>query len=178
MNRDELLRPSRKISKWPYIVLGLGIVIILVGLSIWFVTKQPPGTLPYPISKAEVKQLGFDIYYPSQKLLPRGYTLDKRSFVITNKVLIYSVSYGNNNKIIFSDQLKPTNTQIQSFYTKYLPLNTTLQTNAGLATIGAINLRSVVSVPTNSNAWIIAAAPGSINPQTLSKVAESIEIAK
>jgi hypothetical protein len=178
MNRDELLRPSRKISKWPYITLGLGIIIILTGLTVWFVNKQPTGTLPYPISKSEAKRLGFDIYYPSQKLLPTGYTLDKGSFYITNQVIIYSVSYGTDHKIIFSDQAKPIYSQIQAFYTKDLPLNTTFQTSIGTATIGAINLETVVSVPTKTNAWLIATAPGDIDQNQLDQVIKALELAR
>jgi len=177
MNRDEQLRTSRKILKWPYILLGVGVIIIVAALSVWLMTKQPSGTLPYPIPKSEANGLGFDIYYPSQKLLPAGYTLDKGSFVITNQVLIYSISYGN-QKIIFSDQMKPSSTQIQAFYTKILPLNTTIQTNIGLATIGAVNLRTVVSIPTNTNAWLIASTAGKINQNVLDNVLKSIEIAR
>jgi hypothetical protein len=178
MNRDELLKPSRKISRWPYVALGLGVVVIVAGLVVWFVTKQPAGTLPYPIPKSEAKQLGFDIYYPSQKLLPNGYNLNKSSFETTNQVLIYSVYYGNGKKIVFSNQAKPTNAQIQDFYTRDLPLSTTLQTSIGLATIGAVNLQTIVSIPTTTNAWLIATAPGDINQQALDKVIKSIEIAK
>jgi len=153
-------------------------IIILIGLAIWSVTKQPGGTLPYPIPKSEAKQLGFDIYYPSQKQLPAGYTLNMRSFETTNQVLIYSVSYGVNQKIIFSDQVKPSNSQIQAFYTRDLPLNTTLQTSVGLATIGAVNLETVVSIPTNTNSWLIITSPGSIKQNLLDSVLKSIEIAK
>jgi flagellar basal body-associated protein FliL len=179
MNRDESLKPSRKISKWYYIIAGIIIIVMVaVGAILWFINRQPAGTLPYPIAKSVAKQLGFDIYYPSQKLLPTGYALNRASFEITNQVLIYSVSYGVTHKIIFSDQAKPTNAQIQAFYARNLPLNTTLLTGAGLATIGAINLQTVVSVPTNTNAWIIATAPGNINQNDLSRVMKSIELAK
>ena len=179
MNRDESFRPSSKISRWYYIILGFIVVIIVIGGTVlWFIGRQPAGTLPYPIPRSEVLKLGFDIYYPSQKLLTAGYTLDRDSFETTNQVLIYSVSYGDNHKLIFSDQAKPTNTQIQAFYARNLPLNTTLLTSAGLATIGAIRLQTVVSIPTNSNAWIIATAPGNINQSDLDKVMRSIELAK
>ena len=179
MNRDELVKPGRKISKWYYIVSGIIILaVVVIGLVGWFITRQPAGTLPYPVSRTQIKQLGFDIYYPSQKLLTSGYTLNKSSFEATNQVLIYSVSYGNDQKIVFSDQNKPTNTQIQAFYARNLPLSTTLQTNIGLATIGAVNLQTIVSIPTNTNTWIIATAPGNINQRNLDQVIKSIEIAR
>ena len=174
-----MLKPGRKISRWYYVGPGFAvIVIVIIVLVIWLVTRQPSGTLPYPIPRSEAKQLGFDIYYPSQKLLPSGYSLNKSSFEATNQVLIYSVSYGNGHKIVFSDQAKPTSTQIEAFYTRNLPLNTTLQTNIGLATMGAISDENVVSIPTNTNAWLIVTAPSDINQGSLDQVIKSVEIAR
>jgi hypothetical protein len=178
MNQDGELRPRRKILKWYYLLTGLIILSAVVTIAVLIFTRQPSGTLPYPISKLTAEQLGFDIYYPNQKLLPGGYTLNKGSFETTNQVLLYSVSYGSGKKIIFSDQAKPSNTQIQAFYTRNLPLNTTLQVNIGLATIGAVNLQTVVSIPTNTNAWLIATAPGNIKQRNLDQVIKSIEIAR
>jgi len=179
MNNDELLKSGRKISRLYFVVPGVVVIIIvIVGLVTWVVARQPSGTLPYPIAKAQAKSLGFDIYYPSQKLLPSGYILNKGSFETTNQVLIYSVSYGNGRKLVFSDQAKPSNTQIQAFYTRNLPLNTTLLTNVGLATIGAVNAQTVISLPTDTNAWLIATAPSNINERNLDLVIKSIEIAK
>jgi len=179
MNRDEQPKPSRKISLKYYILTGsIVVTIAVIGLIVAVITRQPSGTLPYPIAKSAAKQLGFDIYYPNQKLLPSGYVLNTRSFDTSNQVLIYSVSYGNNQKIVFSDQAKPTNTQVQAFYAKNLPLNTSLQTKIGVATIGAINTQTVISIPTSTNAWLIATASGNINQQALDQVLESIEISK
>lgn len=179
MNGEELMKPSRKIKRWYFVVPGVAIVIIvIVGSVIWFATRQPSGTLPYPIPKSEAKQLGFDIYYPSQKLLPAGYTLNAGSFDTTNQVLIYSVSYGANQKIIFSDQAKPNSNQILQFVNDNIPLNTSLETNVGLATIGAIKTRAVISMPSNTDTWLIITAPGTINQAILNQVLKSIEIAR
>ena len=104
MNQDGELRPRRKILKWYYLLTGLIILSAVVTIAVIIFTRQPSGTLPYPISKLTAEQLGFDIYYPNQKLLPGGYTLNKGSFETTNQVLLYSVSYGSGKKIIFSDQ--------------------------------------------------------------------------
>lgn len=178
MNRDESLKRSRKISRWFYVSLGLVFVAIITGVVLWFITRQPAGTLPYPIPTSQAMQLGFDIYYPSQKLLPKGYTLTKGSFVTSNQVLLYSVMGPNNQRLAFSDQAKPTADQLLSFINNNIPLNTTLNAKIGMANISAIKSKTVVSLPTNTNAWLIITGPSTINQSILDDVLKSIEIAK
>ena len=153
------------------------ILIILIGLGIYFFKNNNNNTLPYPISKEAVQQLGFDIYYPNPKLLPSGYELNTGSFSSTNQVLIYSVSYGN-KKIVFSDQAKPSYDQLLSFVNDNLSLNTTYSTNIGTATIGAIKSQTVISLPTNTNSWLIITGPQNINQDDLDEVLSAIELAK
>ncbi len=169
----------RKKNRLKLIVgLVLGLAIVLSTIYLLGRNTKNSQTLPLPISKSSAQLLNYDIYYPDQKLLPSGYTLDKNSFNSTDQAFVYSVSYGNNQKIIFSDQTKPTTSQIQSFYAKAIPLHNTLKTNVGAAAIGIIKFQTVVSLPTNTNAWIIATAPLNINQTQLNQVIKSIKPAK
>jgi len=59
-----------------------------------------------------------------------------------------------------------------------MPLHTTLNTNVGVATIGALNNQSVVSLPTNTNAWLLITAPGNTNQDNLKTIIKSLELAK
>ena len=179
-NRDYLDNRLGKHKKhwvrWTVVVL-----VILLGAAIIYYFIQKNGdnnTLPYPISQQTAGLLGFDIYYPNQKLLPQGYTLNKNSFSDNDQAIIYTVSYGNNQKIVFSDQAKPSTDDLETFVAKNMPLSATYQTAVGKATIGAINAQSVVSLPTNTNAWLIITAPGNINQNQLNQLLNSIELAK
>jgi len=176
---DELkeTRPKHKMLTLYSIFSSLIIIIILIGLGVYIIKQHDNIYLPYPISKQAAEQLGFNIYYPNSKLLPSGYILNKGSFSSTSQVLIYSVSYGN-QKIVFSDQPKPTYNQLLSFVNNNIPLNTTFSTSVGTATIGAIKNQTVVSLPTNSDSWLIITSPESINQNDLDQVLSSIELAK
>ena len=177
-SRSKLNPRKRKRLKLMMICVPI-ILILAAGITYYFIEKNHSNnTLPYPISSQTAGLLGYDIYYPNQKLLPPGFNLNKNSFYDSDQAIIYSVSYGNGQKIVFSDQAKPTSAQLQSFYAKNMPLHSTFNTNIGVATLGAINLQSVVSLPTNSNAWLIVTAPGNINQNELRAVINSIEIAK
>jgi hypothetical protein len=167
-------KPKR--LKWLFIAIAI-VLVIAAAATHHFVTKNN-NVLPLPIDKASAQTLGFDIYYPNQKLLPEGYVLDKKSFYYSNQTIIYSVIYGNNQKIIFSDQVKPSSADLQDFNAKNIPLHTTENTSIGTATLGAIGSQSIASLPTKTNAWLIITAPGDINQQVLDKVLNSVEIAK
>lgn len=173
-------KTKKKLSlKW--IIIGvIGIIVILGGAytAYYFIWGKNNNTLPYPISKSAEATLGFDIYYPDQKLLPSGYVLDKNSFSFSDQTIIYTVSYGNNQKLVFSDQTKPSDSEIQTFYAKRMPLNTSLSTSVGKATIGAINSQTVASLPTNTNAWLLITGPSDTNQQNLNQVLKSIRLSK
>ena len=166
---------SRKIK---FIVVIIITIFSLLLVSYVYLYFKNNNTLPLPIAKDTASLLGYDIYYPNQNLLPNGYVLNKNSFNENSQAIVYSVNYGNNSKIVFTNQLKPSESQIQEFYAKHMPLHSTLQTNIGTATIGAINGQTVVSLPTNTNAWILMTAPSNINQDELKQVLKSIEIAK
>lgn len=180
MDYSEISRENnRKILSVKLLVIS-GIVLIILGIGGFSIllSRQPANTLPLPVSSQIANKLSFNIYYPNQKLLPEGYFLDKSSFTVTNQVLIFSVSNSYNQQLIFSDQAKPSNSIIEEFYTRNIPLNTTLSTDIGLATIGAINTRTIVSIPTDTNTWIIVTAPGNISQENLIQVLRSIELAE
>jgi hypothetical protein len=44
--------------------------------------------------------------------------------------------------------------------------------------MGAISDENVVSIPTNTNAWLIVTAPSDINQGSLDQVIKSVEIAR
>lgn len=166
-----------KISLIYFIFSSLFIAVVLI-LGLIYLLNKKSNYLPYPISEQAVKQLGFNIYYPDRQLLPGGYSLNMNSFSSANQVLIFSVSYNNNQNIVFSEQMKPSDSRIQTFYSKYIPLNTSLSTSIGVATIGAITTQTIASLPTNTNTWIIITAPRNINQAKLGQVIKAIEISK
>jgi hypothetical protein len=133
-----------------------------------------------PVPKNLNKSVNFPVYYPDAKQLPNGYTLNKNSFTSPEKgVIIYSVSYGNGKKLIFSVQEQPSDSKIQSFYGNYIPLRNRMQTNLGEAQIGAYgagkNLKTVVSLPTNKKTWLIITTPYDINQDQLKQVLNSLQ---
>jgi hypothetical protein len=106
--------------------------------------------------------------------------LDLSSFSSPQQgTILYSVKYDTNKKIIFSIQAKPSDSEIQNFYTNYIPLRNHLKISLGNVEIGAYgtsdNLKTVASLPTNDGSWLIATAPPDINQNQLEQVLNSLK---
>jgi hypothetical protein len=109
--------------------------------------------------------------------LPPGYNLNTNSFNLSpdKKGVYYSVSYGANKKIVFSVQVKPTDNELQSFNSNYIPLRVDYQTPIGQAEIGAYHSQTLVSLPVINGPWIVITAPPDINQDQLKQVLRAIK---
>ena len=159
--------------------LGVVMLVIVISALVVFIYQQV-SVAPNPVPLNVRSKLDFPIYYPVLSKLPKGYTLNLKSFSYpTKNVLVFSVDYASNNKITFSEQKKPSATEIQAFYADYMPLRNNYQTPVGQAEISAYNnggstLETVVSLPTNTSTWIIITAPPNINQNQLDQVLSAI----
>jgi hypothetical protein len=155
-------------------VLGV-LVLIAIGLGIWLFLHRGASPVPKNIKSA----VSFPIYYPDQKKLPDGYTLDINSFKNPVKDgVAYLVRYGAGKKLVFSLQNKPLSADLQQFNSNFIPLHNELRTDIGTAEIGAYNakgsLQTLISLPTNESTWIIITAPPDVNQDQLKHILKSI----
>jgi hypothetical protein len=164
-------------SKLPTIILSvLGILIMLGGVAGgWLFLHREIS----PIPKSLRNSVNFTVYYPDPKKLPTGYSLNVSSFQIAQKNgVLYYVTYDGDKKIAFSVQEKISDVDLQSFYTNYMPLHQDFATPAGKAQIGASSSsgaeKTLVSLPTNTNTWLLITAPLDINQDKLKQVLSSI----
>jgi hypothetical protein len=169
-------------KRWlPWLVVVLVIAVMATGAWLHWRHHQAH-TLPKPASPVPAvvsRAVSFPVYYPDRAKLPVGYTLDLNSFKTPVKNgVTYSVSYGN-QKLVFSLQLKPSNNELESFKTNYIPLRIDYQTPIGLAEIGAYNnhgnVQTLISLPTKTNTWIIITGPYDTNQDKLKQVLSSLK---
>jgi len=166
-------QPATKKNKpLPLLLLTAALLVLIGSSSAWFYIHHNSSPVPKSISQS----VTFPVYYPAPQKLPNGYTLNLNSFKTPVKNgVTYTVSYDNNKQIVFSIQPKPSASELQTFNGNYLPLKTSYQTAVGQAEIGAYNLKTLVSLPTNSSTWIIITAPSNINQGQLKQVLSSIK---
>lgn len=164
IDRDTSLPPpKRQVKKNRRKLLAITcvttVIIITAGIGSWLYMNSVRSPVPKNISK----QVNFPIYYPDQKKLPPGYTLSKSSFKSPQPgAVLYVVYYDKNQKLVFSVQQKPSDSDLAAFVKNYIPIHRQVLTLVGTATIGAIGKQTVVSLPTDSNTWIIVTAPANV----------------
>ncbi len=170
-------RLKKTSSKLRKIVTALLAVALIGGIGVagWLYTHRTISPVPKDVSK----KVSFIVYYPDPKKLPAGYTLDTTSFSNPQKeAVLYSVKYDNNKKIVFSVQPKPSEDELQNFYSNYIPLRNQLDVSIGHAEIGAYNLKNdlktMVSLTTKTSTWLIITAPSDVNPDMLNQVLASL----
>jgi hypothetical protein len=166
------------------ISLALALLVVAGGITgawmHWHHTAAQTTANTSPVPKSVAQAVNFPVYYPDPQKLPAGYTLNTNSFTspVKNGVT-YSVSYDNGKKIVFSIQVKPTDSELQTFNSSYIPLRIDYQTPIGQAEIGAYNnhgdTQTLVSLPTKTNSWIIITAPYNIDQGNLKKVLSSLK---
>jgi hypothetical protein len=174
----KVVRRLKKVtSKLRKIITSLLAVALIAGIGLagWMYTHRTISPVPKNVSK----KVSFIVYYPDPKKLPAGYILDTASFSNPQKeAVLYSVKYDNNKKIVFSVQPKPSEDELQNFFSNYIPLRNQLDVSIGHAEIGAYNLKNdlktMVSLTTKTSTWLIITAPSDINPDMLNQVLASL----
>jgi hypothetical protein len=157
------------------------IVLLLIGAAaagFWLQNRHTATPMPAansPVPRALAQSVNFPIYYPDPKKLPPGYVLIRNSFTspVRNGVT-YSITYDNGKKIVFSVQTKPSDNELQSFNSSYIPLRIDYQAPVGQAEIGSYHSKTLVSLPVINGPWIIITAPLDINQNQLKSVLSSI----
>lgn len=174
--RTHIPTPSKRLL--PYSVAAM--VTLCIPLGVWLFQRNTTKTTPISTSivpDSIIKSVSYKIYYPNQAKLPKGYTFDKGSFSTPVKNgVTYAVNYPGNNKIVFSLQSKPSDSELQSFKANFIPLSNEVRTSLGQADIGAYNQQTLVSFPLNDGPWIVITAPSDINQDRLKEVLNSLTL--
>ncbi len=162
------------------ILIGLMVLLLAsagIVLYLWCPWhKNLQATQKIPVVPAAISNgVSYKVYYPDPAKLPAGYTLVRSSFTMPVKNgVAYWVSYDNGKHIVFSVQSKPSDTELQTFNSNYIPLRNDYQTGVGQAEIGAYHNQTLVSLPATNGPWIVISAPQDISQDKLKQVLSSI----
>jgi hypothetical protein len=186
---DDLLQTNkRKLNLKRRIIVALFIILLGGGIFAGYRLGKPTTekteiisvTSPVPANVKEAVK--FRVYYPDQAKMPKGYVLDTSSFSVPQENgVAYKVTYDTDKKIVFSVQPKPSDEELTTFLTSYIPLRTSVETPNGEAEVGAYNTpggdtQTMGSwTATNDNTWIIFTAPYDTNQDNLAKVLQAFK---
>jgi len=169
-------RPLKR-RKWRNWIIA-AVIVLGAGAAVGFYLrpKAQPNKSDQTVVPATISaKVSFPVYYPDPKKLPAGYSLDRSSFSTPVKNgVTYKVLYSGGKKLVFSIQTKPSDNQIQTFNSNYIPLRIDYQTPVGQAEIGAYHGQTLVSLPVTNGPWIVITAPTDINQGQLKTILSSI----
>lgn len=157
----------RRLMRLPIALAFIPLVLVaLCGIVLWYAVLRHPNPFPPTIHAAK-----YSLFYP--RVLPPGFYIDKNSFEQTSAVTTYTIVYGGDKKLIFTMQPKPSNFNFEDFHKEGKRLNSPI----GQAYAGAVNERTVVSIPTD-NSWLLISVPSEIKTSDLQKVLSGLETVK
>lgn len=169
--RHSRRRPGRKLL----FSLILICLIAAGGGAAWRLAKPPASPVPADIKSA----VHFPIYYPEQKKLPAGYTLDASSFQQQESgVVIYNISHGGQHLSI-SEEAQPAQNVIDGFIKNYIPLHNAYPAKLGQVLIGAYgkasDLHTLASLPVNNGPWLLISAPSDTKQSDLVQIVQALK---
>ncbi|HEX8763308.1 MAG TPA: hypothetical protein VF733_06165 [Candidatus Saccharimonadales bacterium] len=166
------VKPGR--AKKIYFIAGA--FIFLAAIAVFFLAnrKTPSPSRPSAVPATIRRHAKFAIFYPEASKLPNGYILDAHSFSGNDQAVVYSVTYNTDQKIAFTVQKKPSEDELKAFYANQIPIRNEAKVPAGTAAIGVLNNQTFVSLPTESDAWLLITAPKDIDQNNLKRVLQVI----
>jgi hypothetical protein len=151
-------------------VLGLLLaagLLAVVGGTVWWVQHNHRQVLPAGLHQAA----NYPLYSPGW--LPSGARLDPASADATSQVVTFAFTYDGAKKLIFTEQLKPSGFDFDTFYNDQLTEKQTFSTNLGQATVGLFENSPFASVITDRT-WIIMRAPMNMDSEQFIHVVRNL----
>jgi hypothetical protein len=138
------------------------------------------GKVHNPVPRNLRQSVSFPVYYPDEHKLPKGFVLNESSFKTAQKgVIIFSIGQAGGQRLIISEEARPSDSTINDFIKNYTPLHSTVSTKLGQAQFGAFgnppNIRTIVSLPINKGPWLIITAPTTISQDDIKQILQSLK---
>ena len=143
---------------------GLGFALALAALAaggtyVYNLMRRVPDPVPASIRQA----VNFPVYYPAQ--LPMGAYIDKKSFSESQGVVVFTVVYDTNKRLVFTEQAPPPDYDYQSLQGDAKKMSSSI----GDAYAGALGNNTAVTIH-NDKAWVIIGIPSEIDTSKLQTI--------
>jgi hypothetical protein len=178
--RDERVAQSRPMylkhtsqKHWAMPVGLAAATIVALTLIIWGVLhvshrqKWPAQSLV-----AAAHSASYPLYYPTE--LPKGFSPIIETPKVSTDVVIYSLTYDGNKKLLISAVPRPSGVQFSDFYDRILSNKTNVLNSAGTAVVGTANNQPIGSLVT-AKTWVTMNAPRGIDTQRLQALVASLK---
>ena len=149
------------------IVAALLTVVIATLAIVRLFPASAPNSFPASFSRT----VSFPLFSP--EWLPTGLSIDRQSFDATAEVLTFTISDNKGKRLVFTEQPKPPQANLDTFYQQQLSGSTSFDTTAGKVTIGQFEGSTLAGIATDQT-WILMRAVASINQSEFEHIVRSM----
>lgn len=147
-------------------------VVVIVAGGVVAVVLVRSDSLPPTFPASLVSSSPFPLYEPAW--LPTGHFIDKQSLDATSQVVTFTINDERGKRLAVTEQPRPGQTSLDSFYSEQLSGSTTFATAAGQVTIGQFEGTTLVGIVTDRT-WILVRAVSLIGPADIEQVARQFK---
>jgi hypothetical protein len=161
------LRTPRK--RWNKKMLAAGAILLLVlALSDWLVWGRLSHSQELPFS-ARVS-VTFPLYQPGW--LPKGYAIDQQSISTTSQVVTFTVKKGDSDALIITEQPRPSNEQMDTFYEGQLTNRKSFTISIGKVATGSFEGTLLAGISTDET-WLLVREVGGLDQAQFDRIVGS-----
>lgn len=154
------------------LIAGVGVIVMGSIGTLMYHNLHTQARCPFP--SAILKTADVHLYCPNETTLPSAVTSNVRHATTNNQTVIYDIHDGSVTLAV-SLQEKPSDAQLANFVQNLIPLHIDTQTTIGTAQTGVSNNRSLTSLPTPTDTWIIVTAPASYDTNRLVMILKAFQ---
>lgn len=119
--------------------------------------------------------VNFPLYTPAW--LPEGWFLDRQSLSVTSEVVTFTVNDTKGQRLVFTEQPRPPQDNLDTFYNQQLSGATTSNSAAGAIVIGQFEGSSLAGVSAEQT-WVLIRAVSMVDQEDFGRLVGSLQKAR
>lgn len=164
-------KPQKKRLRMGAILVVIIIIAFIASGIFWLTSQKATSRIPQRFSAI----LAFQLYEP--RWLPDGMDIDQQSFDATSQAFTFSISDKSGKRLVVTEQPKPSQNEIDEFYSGQLSGVSTFNTTVGQGTVGSFEGSELAGIVTEQT-WILIRSATSGDREQLKQITTHFQPSK
>lgn len=163
------VQPASKRRRKPTLIILAVVLLAGVGAITALLFRGPPASDRYLVQLAS--RVSFPLYGP--QWLPDGWYIDQQSIDATAEVVTFTINDTQGKQLVFTEQPKPPQSNLDTFYNQQVSNSTAIDTAAGKVVIGQFEGSPLAGVSAGQT-WILIRAVAAVDQQQFERFVSSL----
>jgi hypothetical protein len=162
--------PAAKRS-WRKRALIVTAAIVIAACAAVFILRKPADSSSrYSLGQMS-QNVAFPLYAPTW--LPEGWFVHRQSLSVASEVVTFTVNDSKGQRLVFTEQPKPPQENLDTFYNQQLSGSTTTDSAAGRVTMGQFEGSSIAGI-SGERTWILIRTVSSVDQQDFDRLVHGL----